>query len=679
MIPRILSSSTDIATINYEDLSNYATLSDILEDSKSKEELHTGLLTLEFEYPCDGVNADKLVGDAIVLYKINGYEVPHAFIIDQVEKDSDNLTYSVFANSITYLADVDSTVYFELGTNATANDFINKLNTIGDSRKIVLTTDVVGTLPNGFKDTTLRNKVDLINSDSKDSFIKGFGGYLKRFKNEIKILNRRGSDRAEVIRYGENIINVSCDYDYSNVVTAVRYVCDENSDGNVVSSVIVYSPKNTTNTLNHLKTINVSKNELEKEFGYNIDLISLLNLKANDYFNSSENVDVDEPEVSLKVVIDEKKSVFGKLFENAVDFEFKLGDRVKLVVDKLGIDLTSEIVAIDYDGVREEIKEITFGKVKRYVREVYKEEFVAPTLEDLINDALNQTGGEIPSEDPEIPEIPQDNTLEEDPNSNLTKFTINTYELVLAQNSNKTTPKLEFTIINPNSDSDVIISSATGNFLGSKFDLIYPRLYESWPDNKIVNHSRAKYLSYSDGVITIHFNRFLSDVNKNYGSDLKLSDIEFGHIGVFFATKSAITGNYVRENGNEYWGFGAVTISGSGPVGDDEVLKGDAVSPLVYFQYLIDNNINLNFIFMFSALLKTIKDSGLNNLKALLDAYSLDDATIDTVEDSFNNSLKVLYQMHKKNPYGMRLISYSDYLKTDEYQTAFNKYNQGSA
>lgn len=637
MIPRIIDKSVNIEEVDYVDLSGYGTLPDILEGSYSKEELHTGVLTLSFDYPCDGINANMLVGDNYVLYKINSYEDPHLFIINQIEKDTDDLVYSVFCDSVTYLADLDVNSYFQLNKGATTNDFINKLNNVGDFKKIILSTDITGSLPNGFLSKTLRNKVDLINSESKDSFIRGFGGYIKRYKNNIQILTRRGTNRPEVLTYGDDLLEVSCEYDYSGMVTAVKYICDEDSDGFVVESPIIYADNNTTNSLKHLKVISISKYELQREFGYipEIPLLTMLTNKANSYFNSADNIGISEPDVSLKVKIDEKKTIYGRLFNNYKDFEFKIGDRVELRVDKLGINITSEISSINYDGVLEEIKELTFGKVKRYINTPYKEEFEAPSNS-------NNTNNEIPSEyvipvDPvvEIPPIIATNP------DGKTRLAITPLSLTVLNGTNVTSPTMTVTVTNPINESVYIYENGGGSILG---DLYGPKLSNNHDDGLIHDQSKKKYFAYSNGIITIKYAEFRQDVIS--------AGIDPSNPDYIFQPGQSFTLYLRTDTPDSYYDARkTVTITIEGVLTDDTYILPASPTLIDYMQYLYEKDEKFfSWIYPRLVAYNTYLNAKLN-IKAVFTDSKLVDVNHLANDDLFAKLLTYLVEYKEKyNP-----------------------------
>ena len=60
----------------------------------------------------------------------------------------------------------------------------------------------------------------LLNSDAKKpKFIQNFGGELLRDNFKVKILTNIGEDRGFTIRYGKNLLGLTIDEDYSQVVT----------------------------------------------------------------------------------------------------------------------------------------------------------------------------------------------------------------------------------------------------------------------------------------------------------------------------------------------------------------------------------------------------------------------------------------------------------------------------
>lgn len=675
MIPRILPNGFDISTIQYDNLIQYPALTSIKSGSYAEEKLYTAEKTVTFSYPYDGDNVGLIKLGSLVVYKTSSKEpVPHVFIINEIDKYSSKMEFTVYAKSYSYLMNKDFINTCKLTSGTTAAAFVSWLNSNATTSGITVSTNIVDSLPNGFEYVgASRTKTDLIMSDSDASFKRNFACYVKRGSDNIELLTRRGSDRGEILRLRdlkELKYNISDD----DLVTSVQLICDQENDGTYLSSDIVYSPKTTSGDLSHFKQITLSYDSLAREFGYDIAIAELLQLKAVNYFTDPDNFNIDVPSITITLTVDEKKDIYGKLFENYADFEFELGDRVQVISEELGISEFNEVSAVKYDGVKELVTEYVFGKVKRYSKDYFKKDYERPKNSTVAPTDPPTLPEEVAKEVTEQPETPQNNTLTYD-GSELTTFFNNFHEISLAPNSSTTTPQLEFTINNPNPEnSNMIIRNVDHVYIGNAFDFINPKISEVWPDNKIVGNSRAKYITYKDGYITFQFNAYINDVNTANGTSFTLADIAFDNVWVVFVTKSAATGEYVQENGSSYWGFGATVITGSGAVADDSALTYGLVSPISYLNYVSQHDIKFDYDFVVATVLLNHTNIAMDGINAFLTSVTVDEAFVDTRTMIFNRYIKEVYKMHERKPFAMTLIDYDTFIESEEYDQALANY-----
>ncbi|MFP7765807.1 phage tail spike protein [Streptococcus pyogenes] len=65
------------------------------------------------------------------------------------------------------------------------------------------------------------NPIQALIGSADNTFLKRYGGELKRQGFTLSINNRIGVDRTDVIRTGKNLTGFECDYDFDNVVTRI--------------------------------------------------------------------------------------------------------------------------------------------------------------------------------------------------------------------------------------------------------------------------------------------------------------------------------------------------------------------------------------------------------------------------------------------------------------------------
>lgn len=179
-----------------------------------------------------------------------------------------------------------------------------------------------------------------LNADNdKPKFIQSFGGEILRDNFNIKILENIGEDKGYTIRYGKNLLGLTVDEDYSNVVTRV-YAYGKDNINVVVDS---------ENINNYLYPKIVSQ-----DFGDIGDTSTLLT-RARDFLKTS-----DKPTVNIDV-----NFVLLSKTEEYKEFQFlediKLGDILTIYNQKMNFSKKAKVISYVYDAISDSYINVVLG------------------------------------------------------------------------------------------------------------------------------------------------------------------------------------------------------------------------------------------------------------------------------------------------------------------------------
>lgn len=175
----------------------------------------------------------------------------------------------------------------------------------------------------------------LNNEQKKPKFIQQYGGELLRDNFNVSILTKIGEDKGFTIRYGKNLIGLSVDEDYSEVITRV-YAYNAKGQYIIVDSENIgayYQPK--------IGTVTYEEGALEEQ--------------AKEYLKT-----VDKPKVNIS--IDFVLLSRTKEYENFRFLEdVKLGDTVTIYNEKMNFNKKSRVISYTYNPLADNYNGIELG------------------------------------------------------------------------------------------------------------------------------------------------------------------------------------------------------------------------------------------------------------------------------------------------------------------------------
>ena len=183
--------------------------------------------------------------------------------------------------------------------------------------------------------------------------IDRWGGHLVRDNFNIKIMSNIGVDNGVTVRYAKNLKELTCEENWDNVVTKLLPVGKDGillNDLDASQSIYMVSDKQWI--IPYTKTISFEQNDIEQdnyqdETAYKKALIEDLKEQARRYLE--ENC-VPHVNYTMKANL-----------EKVTD----IGDTVQVIDERLKLNLTTNVIAFEYDCILDKYTEIEFGNFKK--------------------------------------------------------------------------------------------------------------------------------------------------------------------------------------------------------------------------------------------------------------------------------------------------------------------------
>lgn len=202
--------------------------------------------------------------------------------------------------------------------------------------------------------------------DAINVVLERWGGHLVRDNFNIQIRNEIGQDNGVVVRYAKNLKDITCEENWDNVVTKLLPVGKDGLliDGLYMSSAIQYD-------IPYTKTVSFNQDDISKdnytdeegnfdETSYNEALMQDLLTQANNYLQVNS---VPQVNYTLRANLEKISDI---------------GDTIDVYDERLGINITTNLIAYDYDCILGKYIELEFGNFKQ-------------KLSDLMGTITNQT------------------------------------------------------------------------------------------------------------------------------------------------------------------------------------------------------------------------------------------------------------------------------------------------
>lgn len=241
---------------------------------------------------------------------------------------------------------------------------------------------------------------------SQGGILDTYGGEYEFDKYNVKLWNRRGTDRGVSIRYGKNLTSLEQDENCANCFTGV-YPYWTNTDGQLVQL-----PERVVNAPGTHSYSKVMPLDLSTEW-QEAPTEDQLRARTEQYIADN---DIGKPAVSWKVEfvqLEQTEEYKGKaLLERVL-----LGDTVSVDFEQMGVSASARVVAVDYDSVLERYNSVTLGSVKANISNTIaqqnKDIAAKPgksemqiAIEQLTNTILGAAGGSVRMLDTDGDKVP---------------------------------------------------------------------------------------------------------------------------------------------------------------------------------------------------------------------------------------------------------------------------------
>lgn len=247
-------------------------------------------------------------------------------------------------------------------------------------------------------DINTLNSVRIVRKSFEETIailIERWGGHLYRDNWVIGIKENIGMDRGTVIKYGKNSQNIEADENWDEVVTKILPV---GYDGIMLPEV--YLQSDIQYDVPYTKVI---------KFDQEID--------QGDF--KDEDGNVDEQAYNEALINDLRSQALNYLEENKyfkcnykvkaeIDGVVDLGDTIMVNHEKLGINITTNVIALKYDCIRDKYIEVEFGNFRSRLKDLFKNikvdteeriananETVKVKLEDELSEATSKIWGTL--------------------------------------------------------------------------------------------------------------------------------------------------------------------------------------------------------------------------------------------------------------------------------------------
>lgn len=293
-----------------------------------------GSFYLELETNLDYID-DLVEGNIVVANTPQGDQ---AFRVGNIEKTRSKIKtrcYHVFYDSKNYLI-ADSYV-----VDKNCNDALDHLNSATDNPSPFTTISDVTTV-NSYR--CVRNSL----YEAIQTIIERWGGHLVRDNFNIGIRANIGQDNGVTVRYAKNLKEITCEENWDNVVTKLMPV---GTDGLLLPDLYIESE--TQYTLPYTKTVSFTQNidqELFKDEEGNIDQEAYNQALLDDLITQAEAYLEENciPKINYTLKAN---------LEKVTD----IGDTVVVIDERLGINMTTNVISYDYDCILDKYIELEFG------------------------------------------------------------------------------------------------------------------------------------------------------------------------------------------------------------------------------------------------------------------------------------------------------------------------------
>lgn len=297
---------------------------------------------------------DYIAQDKLCVVKTKSKLRPQAFRINNIEYSQRKISFT--AEHVMF----DARNYFLVDVRPTN---LNGLNTLKYVNERTDTTSPFSIISSDVEkvDTCYFIRKNLL--EAWETIEERFGGIFDADNFEISFKTTIGVDRGETIIYGKNLQNIKIYEDWSNVCTRLYPVGKDGLllETKFIDSEIQYNKPYT-------KTVSF-ESKLEESEQTEENLLNELLANATDYLNQNKY-----PKVSYEITSD-----INQLLE--------IGDKIH--VKHPLINILTEVLEYEYNGISKKVKKIIFGNYTRDVKSKF--DSIKDSIENVKVELTNQS------------------------------------------------------------------------------------------------------------------------------------------------------------------------------------------------------------------------------------------------------------------------------------------------
>ena len=353
------------------------------------EELN-GMFELTFEYPVDGIHADEITTERIIIAPPGDGRSPQPFVIYRIEKVAQG-RIRAYAEHYTYYANLIPVLPFNAGSVQSAAHELMWHQVLDQTLRLI-SFDVIGM-------TTVKDFSQEKPTNLKAGIIaikEAYGGDLEYNNAGIILTARRGSDRHVTLNYGKNIIDIKQEQNISDMYNAILpyYQATDSEpilleyDAYVLVRPLAEGEKlrpmilDLTRRVDEMLKADPPEEDEDPTPYIQTDLMTA----TVEYIQSH---DLGYPKVSINVNFallsqtEDYKNI--ATLENVV-----LGDTVNVYFEKLGISSTARVTKTVYDVLAKRYSSIDVGSERQTASAIIatREEETKTEIMDYMQEAI---------------------------------------------------------------------------------------------------------------------------------------------------------------------------------------------------------------------------------------------------------------------------------------------------
>ena len=306
-----------------------------------------GIYILEFKYPVNGKDVDKIKEGMIVKVDAGYRSKNQRFIISKINKSKE--IFKIYCQHISQVKTSLNAILPDIEVSGDGMAALSKWrDNLLDSRdEFLVNSDITTINKTVWKVDNIENARDALGGKS-GSILDVWGGEYEFDNLNITLHKSMGVDNPTIIAYGKNLIDLEQEQSILETYTSVfpfKKVTDENNIEVLLTLPELLVDSRYVNNFTHKRILKVDFSNDE-----NIKSVEQLRSKANSYIKSN-NVGV--PKTNLKIKYQDLSKVDG-VFSNPALEEVDLCDRLKVYYSELGImNESAKVVKVVWDVIKE--------------------------------------------------------------------------------------------------------------------------------------------------------------------------------------------------------------------------------------------------------------------------------------------------------------------------------------